>query len=111
MSELNVQELAENMVAAARGTFDEETWKEASKFVRTESKKFLRNIAEIEKWKREDSIDEEQAEALLRLHKRSMKMVLTASAGVGLIMAEKAINAALNVVRETVNSVIGWDLL
>lgn len=111
MAELNIQELLEQMVDAAKETFDGETWQEASKFVQSESKKFAQNLAEIHKWKQEGSINEEQADALIRLHKRSMKMVLTASAGVGLILAEKAINAALDVIRETVNGVIGWDLL
>jgi len=111
MPELNIPELAENMVEASKDSFDAESWKEAGKFVQTESKKFVEDLAEIHKWKQEGTIDQEQAEALIRLHKRSMKMVLTASTGVSLIMAEKAINAALNVIRQTVNSVIGWELL
>lgn len=111
MSELNIQELLQNMVDAAKGTLDDEAWDKAGKFVKKESEKFLQDIAEIHKWKMEGSITEEQSDALLRLHKRSMKMVLTASAGISLIMAEKAINAALDVIRQTVNGIIGWDLL
>jgi len=62
-------------------------------------------------WKTTGEITEEQARVLSRLHQRSMKMVLTALEGISLAMAEKAINSAIDVVRNVVNSAIGWDIL
>jgi hypothetical protein len=40
-----------------------------------------------------------------------MKMVLTALEGISLAIAEKAINAAIDIVRGTINKAIGWALL
>jgi len=68
-------------------------------------------MAEIALWKTTGEITEEQARVLSRLHQRSMKMVLTALEGISLAMAEKAINSAIDVVRNVVNSAIGWDIL
>jgi len=54
-----------------------EKWDEAQDFAESESKKFARNIAEIALWKETGRITEEQGKVLLRMHQRSMKMVLT----------------------------------
>jgi len=110
MGKINVKEIAKEMVEAAKGVLGEK-WPEVKVFAKSESLKFARNMAEIEIWKETGVVTEEQAAALSRLHQRSMKMVLTALEGITLAMAEKAINAAINVIRKTVNTAIGWVIL
>jgi hypothetical protein len=98
------------MLEAARGAFQDK-WPEARNFAESETMKFVQHMAEIEVWKERGEITEEQALALSRLHQRSMKMVFTALEGISLAMAEKAINAAIDVVRGTINTAIGWAVL
>lgn len=85
-------------------------WDEAQDFAESESKKFAQNIAEIALWQETGKITEEQGKVLLRMHQRSMKMVLTALEGISLVLAEKAINAAIDAISDIVNGLIGWDL-
>jgi len=85
-------------------------WDEAQDFAESEAKKFAQNIAEIALWKETGKITEEQGKVLLRMHQRSMKMVLTALEGISLVLAEKAINAAIEAIGDIVNGIIGWDI-
>lgn len=107
---VDVEALAKQMLEAAKGVFDEK-WPEVKKFAESESKKFVNNMAEIAVWKVNNEITEDEARSLANLHKRSMKMVFTALEGISLAMAEKAINAAIDVIRQAVNTAIGWAIL
>lgn len=110
MSDINIEELVKQMLGAAKNIFDEK-WPEVKKFAESESKKFVSNMAEIALWKVSNEITEDEAKSLVNLHKRSMKMVFTALEGISLAMAEKAINAAIGVIRKAVNTAIGWAIL
>ncbi len=110
MSDINVEEIAKQMLAAAKVVFDEK-WPEVKKFAESESKKFAGNMAEIAIWKASNEITEDEAKSLVSLHKRSMKMVFTALEGISLAIAEKAINAAIDVIRKAANTAIGFAIL
>lgn len=110
MAKLDVEDITKKMIEAAKNVLGEK-WPNAQKFAESESMKFANNMAEIALWKETGQITQEQAAALARLHQRSMKMVLTALEGITLAMAEKAINAAIDVVRTAVNTAIGWAIL
>ncbi|MEA3273817.1 MAG: hypothetical protein U9Q81_00645 [Pseudomonadota bacterium] len=110
MATIDVNELLGDMLGAAQGVFSAR-WPEVRAFARMESKSFLENMAEIERMKVSGEITREQAELLTRMHKRSMEAVFTSLEGISLALAEQAVNAALAVVRTTVNNAIGWALL
>ncbi len=110
MPDLDLGKLAQSMTDAAKGSLGED-WPAAKRFVESEAKKFAQNLADIARQKAAGEIEEEDAQYLIEMHKRSMKMVLTAGQGISLIMAERAINAALGAIRNAVNGVIGWKLL
>ena len=110
MSAINTGDLVRAMVQAAKSSLGDD-WPEARMFVEAESEKYAESLKRIVTWQQEGKIDEEEANSLLRLHNRSMKMVLTAAKGISLKMAERAVNAALDAVRNTVNRAIGWQLL
>ena len=109
-STIDIEGLAKQMLEAAKGVFNEK-WPEVRKFAESESKKFVSNMAEIALWKANNEITEDEAKSLVNLHKRAMKMVFTALEGISLAMAEKAINAAIDVIRQAVNTAIGWAIL
>jgi len=110
MPSINVEQTTSDMLAAAKLVFGDK-WPEVKKFAESESKKFAENMLEIEKWKKDGDISESEAISLSKLHQRSMKMVFTALEGISLAIAEKAINAALDVVRSAVNTAIGWPVI
>lgn len=110
MSAINTGDLVRAMMQAAKSSLGDD-WPEARKFVEAESEKYAESLKRIVIWQQKGEIDEEEAHSLLRLHNRSMKMVLTSARGISLKMAERAVNAALDAVRNTVNRAIGWQLL
>lgn len=110
MNEQEVKDIIEKITDAVKVALGDK-WGEAQAFAESESKKFAQNIAEIALWKETGKITEEQGKILLRMHQRSMKMVLTALEGISLVLAEKAINAAIDAIKDIVNGLIGWDLL
>jgi len=110
MITIDIENTVEEMLEAAKNVFDDK-WLDVKRFAESESKKFITNMIEIQTWKENGEISEIEALSLSKLHQRSMKMVFTALEGIGLAMAEKAINAALDVVRTLVNTAIGWDVI
>jgi len=110
MNENQIKELIDKIIGAVKGAIGDK-WKDTKTYAESEAKKFPNNIAEIALWKATGQITEEQAKVLLRMHQRSMKMVLTSLEGISLVMAERAINAAIGAVQGFVNGIIGWDLL
>ncbi len=109
-TKINTEDLAKDMLAAAKAVFSEK-WPDVKKFAESESGKFAGSMAEIALWKTKNEISEDEASSLANLHKRSMKMVFTSLEGISLAVAEKAVNAAIDVIRDTVNKAIGWAIL
>lgn len=109
MNENDVKDIISQITAAVKVALGDK-WIDAKDFAESESKKFGQNIAEIALWKTTGKITEEQGQVLIRMHQRSMKMVLTALEGISLVLAEKAINAAIDAVGDVVNGLIGWKL-
>lgn len=110
MNDQDVKNIIETITGAIKVALGDK-WDEAKDFAESEAKKYAQNIAEIALWKETGKITEEQAIVLMRMHKRSMKMVLTALEGISLVLAEKAINAAIDAIAGLVNGLIGWDIL
>lgn len=107
---LNVSELSKGMFLAFKESF-EDTWPEVKDYAKTETNKLAQSIVSIEKMKLAGTIDKATARALLDINKNSMKMVLLTVEGIGIIAVEKAINSALKVVKDTVNSAVGFVLV
>ena len=86
-------------------------WKQAKPYAEAQIRSFIESMERIALLKLEDSITEEEANILINMHKRSMTTVLLTIKGLGLLAIEAAINAALGVARDTINTAIGWKLL
>lgn len=110
MNDQQTSEITSQIIASVKDVLGDK-WNEAKDFAESESKKFAKSIAEIALWKETGKIEEDQAKVLLRMHQRSMKMVLTALEGISLVLAEKAINSVVDAIRGVVNGLIGWDVL
>ena len=107
---INVQEILKKMVGAAKVVLNDH-WKEVEPFAKQEFKSFAQNLQLIGKLKLKGEISLEQAKYYLEIQKSSIRIILLTIKGLGIIAVENAINAAINIVRDTVNKTIGWALI
>lgn len=107
---INIQEVFKLMTGAAKEVLKEH-WKEIKPFAEQEFKSYARNIHLIGKLKLKGEISLEQSQYYLKIQRSSIRTVLLTIEGLGIIAVENAINAAINIVRDTVNKTIGWSLI
>jgi hypothetical protein len=107
---LDIKQLLTPMVDAAKAVIGKK-WPEIQTYAETEFRKTGENILMIEKMKKDCSIKEDQAKLLIDIQKNASRSVLLTVEGMGLIMAEQAINSALGAIRDVVNKAIGFALL
>jgi hypothetical protein len=107
---LKVSDLSKSMLLAFKGSL-EESWPEIKDYAKAETKKLAQSIVDIEKMHLAGTIDKDTAKALLDINKNSTKMVLLTVEGIGIIAVEKAINSALKVLKDSVNSALGFVLI
>jgi hypothetical protein len=107
---LNVDELATSIFGAMKGVFDEK-WPEIRDYAEGESKKLAQTLVQITTLRLSGQISAGEGAILLEMQKNATRAVLLALQGMGLILVEMAVNAALNAVKEIVNTAIGFALL
>lgn len=107
---IDVSDLLQKMLKAAGDSLKDQ-WPAIRDFGETEFKNLAETLALIVRLKAEGKITEEQATLHLQIQKNTTRMVLLTAEGLALIAVEAAINAALNAVKETVNTAIGFALL
>jgi len=107
---LNASLLSKDILAALKGALTEK-WPEIKEYGAAESKKLAQALVMIESLKAAGRINEEQAALHLEIQKNASRTVLLTIEGLGILAVEAALNAALNVVKDAVNSAIGFALL
>ena len=110
MATINFSKLIKDMLEAAKGQLSGH-WGEAKPYAEKEIKSFAENIKLIIKLKAAGKINEEQAKLYMDIQRSSMRIVLLTIQGLGILAVEAAINAAIDVVRSTVNTALGWAIL
>lgn len=89
----------------------EEEVPDVKEYAESEFRKIGESVALIEKLKKAGKITEEQARIHLEIQKNAARTVLLTLEGLGAVIVERAINAAIGAVRKTVNSALGWKLI
>ena len=56
-------------------------------------------------------ITESQAKSYIEIHKSSVRIVLLTIEGLGILAVEATINAVIDVIKTTINTAIGWNIL
>lgn len=107
---LNLEQLSQAMISAAKGQVADK-WPQIKDYAKQEAKKLAENFVLIEKLKLTQEISNEQAELMHQMQKNATKAVLLSVQGMTTLMAEQALNAALNAVKETVNGALNFTLL
>lgn len=107
---LSASQLGKTILAALKGALTEK-WPEIKEYGEAESKKLAQTLVMIEALKVSGKINEEQAALHMEIQKNSSRTVLLTIEGLGVLAVEAAINSALNVVKDAVNTVLGFELL
>jgi formate dehydrogenase maturation protein FdhE len=110
MSNIDTNALITGMLNAMKGGLLNH-WNDVEPFALTEARKLATTALQIEQGQADGTISKEQAQILLRMQANASQAVLTAVETVGMIAAQDAINAALNVLKSTVNDAIGFAFL
>ncbi|UUZ70081.1 hypothetical protein LP416_13320 [Polaromonas sp. P2-4] len=107
---LNASQLGKDMLGAFKGVFAEK-WPDIKEYGEAEAKKLAQTLVMIEALKAARKINEEQAALHLEIQRNATRTVLLTLEGLGILTAEAAINAALNVVKDSVNTAVGFALI
>ncbi len=110
MPQLDVTTILNNMLAAAK-TCLAGKWPAIEDIASTTFKSLAQNLADIQTMKKKGTITNEKAALLVDMQKNAIRIALLSEEGMGLLAAEAAINAALDAVRTTVNTALGFGLL
>tara|TARA_R100000306_G_scaffold12158_2_gene14267 strand:- start:418 stop:750 length:333 start_codon:yes stop_codon:yes gene_type:complete len=110
MATIDVPEVFQKMLTAAKGVV-EANWDDVKPYAEQEFKNLSENLQLIIRLRAENKITEEQARLYLDIHKSTVKIVLLTIEGLRILTVEEAINAALKVVKDTVNTAIGFVLI
>ena len=109
---INTDVLLKKMLASASGAF-QERWPTAKDYAEMEFQKLLIQAEHIRKLKSQKKITEDEAKLLMDLQRNAMRSVLLTLEGLGVLTVEAAMNTALSVVRDAVNTAVGggWKIL
>jgi hypothetical protein len=110
MAQFDVQAVLKSMAAAAEGVLQKK-WPEVRSFATTEFQKIAQTVVSIGEGVAAGTITEEQAPILLDMQKNASRAVLAALEGMSLIAAEQAVNAAINAVKDAINTFVGFPLV
>lgn len=107
---LDLEVLAGAILGAVRPALKKH-WKDAKNYAETESRKLAVTLDNIADLLADRKIAREQAKILVEMQTNAMRAVFLTVEGIGVIAAQKAINAAVDAVRDTVNGAVGFALL
>jgi hypothetical protein len=84
---------------------------EAKPFAELSMKQLAQNLEMITELKLTNVINEQQAKLHLDIFKSSVRITLLTIEGLGILAVEDAINAALDAIKNIVNTTIGFPLI
>ncbi|MEP6698289.1 MAG: hypothetical protein ABJB09_01025 [Verrucomicrobiota bacterium] len=110
MPKLDAKSLAHDMLNAAKPLLQGH-WKAVGPYAESEMQKLAVTALQIEVGQMNGSLTSAQAQILLKMQANASQSVLTAVETVGMIAAQDAINAALDVLRDALNKAVGVAFL
>lgn len=107
---VKVEKLLKAMLAEAERELQSD-WPDVKDHAETELKGIAEGIVLVQRLRLQGRISQRQARALMKMKKNNAQIVLLTLEGLGIIAAERAINAALKAIRDTVNDALDFRLL
>jgi len=110
MPNLDITTLLNNMLDAAKASLNTK-WPGVAGVATTTFKSLAQHLADIETMRRNGTITPEKAALLVDMQKNAVRIAMLTEEGLGLLAAEAAINAAMDAIRSTVNTAMGFVLI
>ncbi len=107
---INFNDIFEKMVAAGKESLHT-NWATIKDLATSSYKTLAQNIVDIEKMNIAGTITKEQAKLKIGIQKNAFTTILLTEQGLGLLAVEAALNASLNVIKDLVNSAVGFLLI
>jgi hypothetical protein len=107
---IDVSALGKSIAEAVLGVLQKQA-PDIRDYAEAEGVKLAQTIAQIEARYAMGKITEEHARLLLEMQKNAARTVLLTIEGLGLLAVEAAINAGLDVIKQTVNKAVGFALI
>lgn len=107
---LDADAIAKDMISAARGVVDQK-WPATREYFESESKMYAQRLASVAKMYADGIISEKRAKEHIVLQSEVWETTLLAVNGLSQILIEQALNAAIDVIRDAVNTATGSVLL
>ena len=108
---MDIQTIINQMMGAAGKVITGKKWDQAKVYAENEFKNFTNDLLLIKQLYDAGKITQDRAIAHVKFQKDSMETVLIAIEGLGILLVQDAINAALDAAKQTVNKSIGFALL
>lgn len=108
--DLNIDELVKQMLGVTKGELGD-AYAEAKDFAEAEFRKLLDNSVFLAEKVAAGDMTMERAQRHMSMAKKAAEAVLLTVEGIALSAAERAINGALDVVRDAVNGALPVDIL
>lgn len=110
MSKIDKEQIYEEMMDAVKDILDVH-WNEAKPFAERQIMLFTESLESIERLKEQDMLNEEQAKLYIEIQKSSLRIALLTVDGLQALAVERAVTTALDIVKKTINTAIGWKLI
>lgn len=107
---LNYEDLLNKMLDAAQGVLKEK-WPLVASTAKDRFQGLSQILINIENDKLRGELTEDEAKELFEMHKTAVKTALESIAGLGMLLVEAVINAAMGAIRDVVNTTIGWKII
>lgn len=105
MAELDYKSVAKDMIAAMEPVVKDHI-SDIRELAEDELEDFAKRSAILTKKVKDGKLSQRQAEAILRIRRNAVETVLISIAGISVVAAQDAINAALSVLKDAISSVI-----
>jgi hypothetical protein len=106
---IDLGKLASDMAAAAAAAAGG-SWPKLKDFAEIELQKLALTALQIQAQKALGQISESEAATLVEMQKNASRAVLLGIEGIGLLVAEAAINAAIGVLKKAITAATGFKL-
>jgi hypothetical protein len=110
MPGLSVAGLVTDMLDAVKASLGKD-FSKTKDFAKPELQRLARSLVDITKLVVAGKVTDQQARALVAIHRNTTQIVLLTIEGLGIIAVENATNAAIDAIRTTVNRAAKFALL
>ncbi|MBV9961306.1 MAG: hypothetical protein JO072_03595 [Parafilimonas sp.] len=107
---LDINSILTDMLNAAKTSLGD-SWKDVKDVATASFKNLAQTLAEIEQMRLAGTITSEKAILMLDMQKQAVIIAIATEEALGLVAAQNALNAALDVIKKVVNTTIGFVLL